>query len=123
MSGAGALFDPGAGSGAEAPESRASAPVAPLGATCRSCGAPITWAVSTKTRKPTPVDREPSRDGTVQLFEEGGRLLADHTRKADRPGLLASGVLLYANHTCPDREKWGQKSGGPAGTRGRPTGP
>lgn len=36
-------------------------------AECRSCGAPIIWAVTTASRRPIPVDQEPVEDGNIEL--------------------------------------------------------
>jgi hypothetical protein len=67
--------------------------------TCRSCGAPVTWAL-TERKKWMPVDREPAAGGNVQL-EPGSppfaRVLSDVGREqADGP--------LHLSHfvTCPN---------------------
>lgn len=72
---------------------------------CRSCHAPIFWAVSVN-EKSTPVDVEPTDDGNL-LFADDGRSvtvlgpleLLLHDREAQP---------LRLNHfvTCPDRDSW-----------------
>ena len=79
-----------------------------MSAVCRSCDAPIFWAVTT-TGKTMPVDAEPVPDGNVVLVEQEGdwtqpmvRVLGkDESTDEDR----------YVSHfvTCPQREKWRKK--------------
>ena len=46
-----------------------------MSATCRSCGAPIEWAITAKGKR-MPVDAEPRTDGTILLR---------HTRVGEPP--------------------------------------
>lgn len=72
-------------------------------ATCRSCGAPITWA-ATATGKRMPVDRDPHPDGNVVLRprERGEGLLATVIGAADRAS-VGRAHQLHRPHfaTCP----------------------
>jgi hypothetical protein len=60
--------------------------------TCRSCGAPITWARTTS-GKPIPLDPEPVDRGNLEV-EDG----------VARPVLIEAGKLRYVTHfaTCPN---------------------
>jgi len=68
---------------------------------CRSCGAPILWARSTRGRM-VPLDREPVADGTIIL---GADDVAFVLGPADEP---IAGTPRYHSHfaTCPDADKY-----------------
>ena len=77
-------------------------------AKCRSCGAPIIWAVNDRTKKRAPIDAEPVEDGPVYFTHDPGdggdpeyRVLTKAERAPGVPG------PLYTNHfqTCPTREQ------------------
>ncbi len=80
---------------------------------CRSCGAPIYWAL-TEAGKRMPVDADPSPAGTCVLtLEDRGlrvAVLTDHALDFAR----RNGRALRTSHfaTCPDAAGW----------RGRPRG-
>lgn len=78
---------------------------------CRSCGAPITWAV-TDNGKPIQVDSDPCNDGNVDVCREAGTLRARvlsprqlEELRDDEYGTLAE---LYKAHfsSCPDAKHW-----------------
>lgn len=62
---------------------------------CRSCGAPILWARTTKS-KSIPLDADPCEDGNLTLIEGVAHY-----------GALA-GQRHYKSHyaTCPDAARW-----------------
>lgn len=68
---------------------------------CRSCGAPVTWAL-TENKKWMPVDAEPAADGNV-LLTAGNPPLAKVLTSFGK-GLLGNGERLYRSHfsTCPN---------------------
>jgi hypothetical protein len=47
-------------------------------ARCRACSAPIRFAQHVSTGKAHPVDEQPSTEGNLVLFHEGGVLKARH---------------------------------------------
>jgi len=65
---------------------------------CRSCGAPVYWAV-TNTGRRMPVDSRPHPDGNLLLVEEKGELRV-YVRANDGP--------RYRPHfaTCPHSKEW-----------------
>jgi hypothetical protein len=72
---------------------------------CRSCRAPIVWAVNERTKKRAPIDAEPVEDGPVYFTHNPGdggdpeyRVLTKEQRSAGVPG------FLHTNHfqTCPN---------------------
>ena len=77
--------------------------------TCKSCGARIIWCV-TEQGKRMPVDRQPSNDGTVHVFEcpEDGtdmcEVLGDILK---RELAREQGEFLYKSHfaTCPNAKQ------------------
>lgn len=83
--------------------------------TCRSprCGAEIVWAITVNGRR-MPVDVEPSADGGVELYLDGGDL---HARVLKRQELQQAtlGVLveLRQSHfvTCIDTEAFRNRPG------------
>jgi hypothetical protein len=71
---------------------------------CRSCQAPITWAVTERGRD-MPVNAEPSPDGSIELVERGGQPpLARTLKAADRAGK----TNLHRSHfaDCPNAPTW-----------------
>ena len=75
-------------------------------ATCRSCHAPIAWAV-TANGKSMPVDAEPAEDGNVVL-EDGVVLRATVLGPLEVPAAHEAGQALHRAHhsTCPDAASW-----------------
>jgi hypothetical protein len=72
---------------------------------CRSCQAPIIWAVTERGRD-TPVNAEPSADGSIALVDQGaGRTpLARVLKVADRFGRTNLRRSHFAD--CPSAPKW-----------------
>jgi hypothetical protein len=82
-------------------------------AACKTCGAPIFWADYTKkdgTPGKMPVDRDPTADGTIQLFRRPtGNIRAEVLTKqaaeniAAAARVLGSPLNLRKSHfaTCP----------------------
>lgn len=79
---------------------------------CRSCNAPIRWAVSLASGKALPLDEAPTDRGNVWLHEageEGGNVDVAEVLAGDKLGRARNaGVALYLSHfaTCPDAGKW-----------------
>ena len=72
--------------------------------TCRSCGAPVEWAVWEQDRKAVPLDVGVFRDGTVARIGNGVvHLYTEEDTKAERPRLR----LHHAS--CPDAGRWREK--------------
>lgn len=75
---------------------------------CRSCGAPIRWAV-TATGKRIPLDPEPVDGGNVLLHEpiDGGESIATVVGKAPAPSLFGDDAPRYVSHfaTCPNADQ------------------
>jgi hypothetical protein len=79
---------------------------------CKSCQAPIIWAVSGGSGKHVPIDPEPQRIGTVLLREvaEGKPPVAHVTTSEERDrmrfenSMVDEPLLLHVSHfaTCPD---------------------
>ena len=87
---------------------------------CRSCGAPIRWAVLNG--RPHPVDAEQVPGGNIVLEDEEG-LLAHGTVTDGRSELGVPRarivrpdpqVIRYVSHfaTCPDRLQWQARGDG-----------
>lgn len=68
---------------------------------CRSCQAPIRWAVTGANRKPIPLDLEPTDDGNVELVDGYAKTWGT---SHDWP----AGVDRYRSHyaSCPDAGEW-----------------
>jgi hypothetical protein len=70
-------------------------------AKCRSCGAPMIWAVMASTKRRMPLDAEPHPEGTIALQPDGtaGWLKGDVLAEA-----RAAGAKLYRSHfaSCPN---------------------
>lgn len=85
---------------------------------CRSCHAPVIWAV-TKKGKREPVDAAPVENGNIVLFDdrlgpdEQGRaqILAHHLGK-NSGGAMDLGEDKYVSHwfTCPHAKDWRRKT-------------
>ena len=72
--------------------------------TCRSCDAPIIWAITSKGRR-MPVDAEPRPDGNVELIDSGGMM--PQTVVHAQPPLAAENPLHTPHHmTCPQAHEW-----------------
>lgn len=77
---------------------------------CRTCGAPIVWAVLPSGRR-MPVDRDPSPAGQIRL-ETDGETDGETDRRAvvlnaaDASAARHAGEALYLSHfaTCPDAD-------------------
>lgn len=89
-------------------------------ASCRSCSAPIIWAVSNpelKSGRPMPVDAAPHPNGNVLLARDpsiphdpGAPVVIRATvmRAGQIAGARADGNVLYRPHwaTCPHADRW-----------------
>lgn len=66
--------------------------------TCRSCPAPIVWALTAVKRKPIPIDPEPVDDGNIVLERMDGELVAFPI------SLFNGDAPTYVSHfaTCPN---------------------
>jgi len=66
--------------------------------TCKSCGATIKWAVTTKNKR-MPIDLEPHPKGNIQLQDQGKW----HPPLAVVHSVRAPGIEYYISHfaTCP----------------------
>lgn len=69
---------------------------------CRSCGAPILWAITTA-GKPMPVDAVPDPAGNVSVEREAGRLVA---RVHTEPSLFGEPRHMPHHATCPQGTEW-----------------
>jgi hypothetical protein len=72
---------------------------------CRSCGAPVIWAVSTLGRK-LPVDASPDTDGQWWLTTDDARATQPNFRRVDL--YTPEDTPRYTSHfaTCPQADKW-----------------
>lgn len=90
-------------------------------ATCRSCDAPIVWALTENGKKmPVDADRNDS-DGNVTLAEENGELLA---RVFPTPEARTEGQAGYTSHfaTCPNANEFRRpRAGVGSGVKGGST--
>lgn len=81
---------------------------------CRSCGAPVRWAI-TPTGAKAPIDfATDSEKGNVLLLQPeafGGELFAV-TLSKDALALARQHGELRTNHyaTCPDRQQWRERT-------------
>lgn len=76
---------------------------------CRSCGAPVVWAVTVDGRR-MPVDRDPVDGGNVLLapsVEPGGSPTATVVGKRVQETLFGDNGPRYVSHfaTCPDANR------------------
>lgn len=73
--------------------------------TCRSCNAPILWAITPKGRR-MPLDPEPTPEGNLRLTPIPDRtpLVGKPLTGEDLEAAQASGEPLHTSHfaTCPD---------------------
>lgn len=77
---------------------------------CRSCGAPVRWAVTTANRKRMPLDPEPVPDGNVWVDHmEMGTPVVNVVLSHDE--VPRSVPLTYQSHfvSCPQRDEWRKK--------------
>lgn len=75
---------------------------------CRSCGAPVTWAIVGHGGKYMPLDTEPTPDGIVKKVGELDNGLPV-VEVDDGPSLLDDGTeRRFTTHfaTCPDADGW-----------------
>jgi hypothetical protein len=74
---------------------------------CRSCGAPIRWALTTNGRR-IPLDPDPVEGGNLALADQGTTPIAYYVDPEDEP---VPGPL-YVSHfaTCPNaaQHRWGR---------------
>lgn len=84
-----------------------SAPTIPADGRCRSCGAPIIWAISPKTGRPMPVDIEPTAGANVELTPHTVRPGDWHARVVAPAHTFGRTDLRMAHHaTCPQGKQW-----------------
>jgi hypothetical protein len=81
-------------------------------ARCRSCQAPVIWAVSASGR-PMPLDPDPRPDGTLILIETDpptALRVGDGSKEAQTAARRQQ--PRYAAHfaSCPDAAKWRRRS-------------
>lgn len=80
---------------------------------CRSCGAPIRWAITTGGAS-MPLDLEPNPDGNVVMTGRSSRSRmgtlspeVEVIAGAPLPGLEDSRERFMPHHaTCPDADEW-----------------
>jgi hypothetical protein len=82
-------------------------------ASCRSCNAPIIWAISERSGKPIPLDAAPVADGHGRFAIIRGVARAYIAEDA------RLGRDRYVSHfsTCPDAERFRRGGGDDASTR------
>lgn len=80
-------------------------------AECKSCRAPIQWAVTSR-GKQMPVDAGTAPDGNAAVRKLPGGALGVRHLRADSP--LADGERRTVSHyvTCPDAKKWRERGRG-----------
>lgn len=88
-------------------------------AECKTCHAPIIWAVSLATERRMPVDREPTPLGNVTLDYSGTLPAASVLAGIALSSAREKGVTLHLSHfvTCPDRDQHRKKEEEDATTR------
>jgi hypothetical protein len=76
---------------------------------CRSCPARFQWAQTEARGRRSPIDAEPSPQGTMRLRARGGGLLplASVLKGVELDEARAAGENLYQSHfvTCPGRDR------------------
>lgn len=84
--------------------------------TCRSCGAPIFWAIADAKRKP--INAEPSADGNVRVAPDRRRCVTHPRIEAEN--LRGKGWRLHTNHfaTCPQARQWAEQVAAREGRKG-----
>jgi hypothetical protein len=77
---------------------------------CRSCQAPVRWAITASNGKRMPLDPAPVTDGNVWIdhIEAGTPVVNVGLSHDDVPRNIP---LTYVSHfvTCPDRDSWRKK--------------
>jgi len=68
---------------------------------CRSCGAPIRWAITAANGKSIPLDRDPVDGGNVILVEGVAYMNAN-------PDLFTDARYVSHFATCPEANRWRQ---------------
>lgn len=78
---------------------------------CRSCGAPIFWAITEAGRR-MPVDEAPVPDGNVTVIEDDSDAGVPIVRVLGATRDLFASGPLYVSHfvTCPDAAEHRRKS-------------
>ncbi|MEM6988893.1 MAG: hypothetical protein AAF721_00305 [Myxococcota bacterium] len=75
---------------------------------CKSCKAPITWAITDKGRS-IPIDAKPVENGNLVLVREDGpaEMRGQKLLRARAPGLFDAGAPRYVSHfaTCPNSKE------------------
>lgn len=76
---------------------------------CRGprCGKPVRW-VRLESGKKTPLDPEPTEDGTIRLLERRNRSVGRVLKGLELDAARQAGERLYRSHfaRCPDAEDW-----------------
>jgi hypothetical protein len=78
-------------------------------ATCRSCGAPILWAIASGSGKRMPLDAEPVEDGSLVVvrhrYEGSGQTIPIVEVVGEDEHLE---LVRFRSHfaTCPDAKTW-----------------
>lgn len=73
------------------------------GATCRSCGAPVVWALTDNARR-IPVDRDSVEGGNLYVVPgDGHNIRVRYLRQGDPPNEQAKYVSHFA--TCPNAKE------------------
>lgn len=97
------------------------------GAKCRSCGAPIVWAINGRTGNCMPVNAKPSPDGNLRIRDdrsECGQVVVDVVSGAEREALRVRGEAFLSHFsTCPQASRWRTPrwGGSATGAGGRPS--
>lgn len=81
---------------------------------CRSCGAPVIWAVTHKGKR-MPVDADPVENGNIKLRYVGEIIIAAYPGK-EHPGLFddpSFAEKCYVSHfaTCEQAKNWRREDG------------
>lgn len=73
---------------------------------CRSCGAPIIWAVTEAARRLIPIDAQPVQNGNIELISPSDPRESHIARVLGRLGKTRSLGPLHVSHfsTCPNAE-------------------
>lgn len=74
-----------------------------MSATCRSCGAPVIWAVTAATGSRMPVDAEPDEDGNLLLSLDNPPV----AQVVDPAQLVMDDGKRFTSHfaTCPHADQ------------------
>jgi len=70
--------------------------------TCKSCNAPIVWAITPKGKR-APIDAEPSDKGNIRIQTDAAAPIAHYLSEIELAAARASGERLHLSHfvTCP----------------------